>query len=271
LTVRTGVPDAAIDVPGVGHFVDQVTDLPCPPGSYAISVSAPKYQAVTNTVEVVAGKSTTASLPMEPDPQFVRNELTTMKDAFSNRNYTSAITSAHYLLAVDRKNKDALKLIAESYFLTDDFQAFETAAVDTLDVGGDIQLRLNHHHVIGSQLHPVSLTISAKTLSFDPELSKGTFCEYKAFTNPVETLEHAELTQNKYNELYLDLRIRDPKNHRILNLRFTDLEAHFVATQKVAFGGVLGYTGQLLISRSQAADELTSIVQLLKHVAPDTH
>src|SRR6266404_2165933 len=30
LTVLPGVSNAAIDVPGLGHFVDQVTDLPCP-------------------------------------------------------------------------------------------------------------------------------------------------------------------------------------------------------------------------------------------------
>src|SRR5437588_819289 len=82
----------------------------------------------------------------------------------------------------------------------------------SLAKGGYIQVRLNHHHAMGSALHPIILEISAASLSFDPQTSARAVCNYKAFTTPVATILHAEMTRNNNNEVYLNLKISDVKN-----------------------------------------------------------
>jgi hypothetical protein len=91
---------------------------------------------------------------------------------------------------------------------------------------------------------------------------------YKAFTIPVAAILHVEATRNKNNEFYLNLKMSDAKNpKKVLNFNFTDLESHFVEAQKEG-GGIISYTGQLLISRPEAQQALASMERLLKRVAP---
>jgi len=269
LTVLTGATGVSIEIEGMGRFSDEVTDLPCLPGTYTITVSGSKYQTATKTVEVVAGQGATVSIHLEPDPEFVQRKVAELQDQYASRNYPSVIGSAPELLSVDRNNKDALRLLAQSYFLTNDFEKFKASAKDVLDAGGYIQIQLNHHH-LGYFLHPVMLSISANSLSFDPQTSDKVHCSYKPFSNPVAAIVQVALSERGNNELFLNLRIQDPRNpKKVLNLNFADLESHFVEAQKGA-GGIIAYTGHVLISRSEAEQALRSVAEVLKRVAPTT-
>jgi hypothetical protein len=268
LTVVARVPGVSIDIERMGHFSDHVEDLPCLPGTYMIMVSGPKYQAATKMAEIVSGQHASVSFIMEPDPQFVRSAVAQIQQSFDSRNYSGAVSSAQELLSLDGKNKDALRLMAQSYFLTNEFEKFEATAKDVIDGGGSVQVQLNHHHSMGSGLHPVMLGLSAGLFSFDPETSDRAVCNYKAFTIPVAAILHVEATRNKNNEFYLNLKMSDAKNpKKVLNFNFTDLESHFVEAQKEG-GGIISYTGQLLISRPEAQQALASMERLLKRVAP---
>jgi hypothetical protein len=270
LTVLPKAPGVSIEIERMGRFSDQVADLPCLPGTYKITVSSAKYLVATKTAEIVTGQHVTVSFALEPDPQFIRSAVAELQKSFDSRNYVGVNAAGQELLSLDAENKDALRLMAQSYFLTNEFEKFETAANSAIDSGGAIQIQLNHHHAMGAAgLHPVMLGISVGLFSFDPQTSSRAVCNYKAFTGPVAAILHVEATRSKNNELYLNLKTSDPKNpKKVLNFNFTDLESHFVEAQKEV-GGMM-YTGQLLISRPEAQQALASVARLLKRVAPKT-
>ncbi|PYU76582.1 MAG: hypothetical protein DMG49_01210 [Acidobacteria bacterium] len=254
LSVRPGSEGVSIAIERMGTFANEVTDLPCPPGTYTITVSSPKYKSAQKIVEAIAGQTATASFSLEADPGYLQRNVAEIQTLYTSQNYLSAMGSAKELLSLNPKNKDALRFLAQSYFLTSDFGKFAATASEALDNGGYIQVRLNHHHAMGSALHPIILEISAASLSFDPQTSARAVCNYKAFTTPVATILHAEMTRNNNNEVYLNLKISDVKNpKKVINLNFADLESHFIQTQKSG-GGIIAYEGHQLISRPQAEE-----------------
>jgi len=269
LTVKPGGDSVTIEVDRIGRFFKEANDVPCPPGTYTVKVSSPKYKSAQKSVDVSAGQRATVTFSLEPDPGYVQSQLAGLQNLYASRNYTGVLNSAKELLPLDPKNKDVLRFLAESYFLTNEFAKFQSAANQALDNGGYMQIRLNHHHAMASGLHPVVLSISADSFSFDPQTSEGVVCNYKAFTSPATAIQHVAVTRTGSDELYLNLKTLDPKNSkRVLNFNFTDVESHFIETEKSG-GGIIGYQGHQLISRSEAAQALASVENLFKRVAPN--
>lgn len=161
----------------------------------------------------------------------------------------------------------ALAVTAQDQYRRDDFYAFDASALNALHAGGSLEFRLQHHDnvVTREQLHPVKLTITARTISFDPQLQPGIFCSFTNFTIPIEQVieTSAEETSrgffSKMAGVYLKLKLlnsKDPKKPHTLN--FVDPNAFIGKDSK----GI-----SIIQSRSEAMRALTSVSTVIRSMS----
>jgi hypothetical protein len=150
LTLPPNVSGASIDIEGIGHFSGAISDLECPPGTYSITVSCPRYKTTTKKIEVIAGKITSVPIVLEVDPefvhQFVHQLMADARQAFSNKDYDSAISSARELLSYDPKNGEALGILGQSYYNTGKYNDSITYLTKAIAFGEPVTFPVTHRH-----------------------------------------------------------------------------------------------------------------------------
>lgn len=133
------------------------------------------------------------------------------------------------------KDSAALAGIALDHFRRDDFYSFNASAFNAIGAGGSLEFHLQHHDFVmpgvailqtGEQLHPIKLTLTARTISFDPQLKPGIPCSFINFTIPLEQVTGAVVDEtgggifSKNAGIYLKLSLlnsKDPKKPHTLN------------------------------------------------------
>jgi hypothetical protein len=73
LTVKTNVPNASIDISGMGQFENPVDKIECKPGTYIVTISSPQYTTSRRDVIVAAGQKAELSVDLVADAE-VRSE-----------------------------------------------------------------------------------------------------------------------------------------------------------------------------------------------------
>lgn len=176
----------------------------------------------------VAGSGLGAGDRMTSDP----------RQAYSTKQYDRAISLAKTLLSANPKDSKALTVLAESYFMKDDFDSFAESAIQAINAGGSLEIPLRHHHSdAATMMHPVRITVTAQTISFDPQIPdyRGMgmvvnmkSCTYKPFTVNLQALGTAEVSIGgpyRTKHTYLQLIFVDSNNpKKTAKLNFYDRE-----------------------------------------------
>jgi hypothetical protein len=248
------------------------------------SEAAPTAQPLpTSTAENLGGGKASAPEPTEelkegshPDVKPRYRPATEAQEAYSQRQYDRAISLANELLSADPMHAQALIVLAQSYFMKDDFDSFLEFANRAINAGGSVELTLRHHHssaglASNSSMHPIKLTLTRDNISIDPQLTNGLICILNhPGTDAWQDLRAIEVTGNQKNEVYLRLTFANPANpKKTETFKFADMESHFVrGTKTKSAGGIIGlsYGTDIMVSRPQALKAITAIAELLNRV-----
>lgn len=265
LTVTTNAPNASIDISGVGHFASPLNRFECQPGAYSITISNPLYVTSRKEVSISAGQEAQLSVDLEADKDARFGWTAEALEAYSSKQYERAISLAKTVLSADPKHSQALTVLAQSYFMKDDFNSFTQFGSEAIEAGGSLEFPLRHNHGAGaSVMHPVRLVLTAQALSFDPQLGPDVWCSNKPFTVSLKALGAAEVSGNRDNEINLRLGFVDPNNpKKTTTLSFADRESYLVEKGKTTAGGFVRYIGHSMVSRRQAYGAMTALAALL--------
>jgi hypothetical protein len=281
LTVRPNVSDAKIEVSGIGTFNGIVDNVDAQPGTYAVTATRPLYQPVNKQITVTPGEASNVSLELNPDPALRDRMVSLAQDAYSARDFTSAIEIASKLVSVDPINAQALRIMGQSYFSKNEFTAFTDYGSRAIAAGATVELELRHHHSFwgGSNMHMVRIVLTDKTISFDPQATqiKEGICPNPQFTVNLRVLAKADVSGNQKNEVYLRLTFAEPENpKKTSTLRFADTQSHFErGTKSKSAGGIIGltYDADIMVSRPEAFRAMSAIAELINRIktnAPTT-
>jgi hypothetical protein len=225
---------------------------------------------ITSRKEVVvsAGQEAEISATLEVDSAARSRLASEALEAYSNKQYDRAINAAKALVAVDAKHAQALTVLAQSYFMNDDFSSLTEFGSRAIEAGGRLEILVHDNGVFtSSSMHPGRLVLTTQTLSFGPapaQAQDDMSFHYRAFTASLAALGTADVSGNRDNEIYLSLVFVDPnKPKKPTTLRFLDRESYFVEKQKNTAGGFVRYIGHTMVSRRQAYGAMAAIAALL--------
>jgi len=259
LTIRSHSPDTAIQVTTLGQFYGDWIDHPCAPGTYVVIASREGMRTEQRTVVVEASKHVAIDFHLSSD------------SAAALANNLSGQTIGAPTVTPDSSGATtSSEVVSSSYLSAGGYTEFQKAANQALRKGGTVTIDLVHEHVgaAGDSIHPVTLTLTARTLTYLPGTSS---CKYSTFTVPLEKIETIEVT-NKVVEgkiigivvrhlaagtFLLHLQLRDPaRSNERINL--------FLATpdsQIVKYPNNVKY----LASPEQSSKTLDSLADLMRN------
>ena len=193
LTVRLYPPGAAVEISGLGRFSNGVSDLQCSPGTYGMTVTSPGMKLETRSISVGAGEHAAIEIRLTADPEYVRNRLADAKQQLARGDTQGSIQISRALLSLEPSNPDVQSTLAAAYWRARDPGHFESAATTAVREGGAVTLDLAHEHLDlqGEVIHPATLMLSGKSISYDPGTAN---CKYRAFTAPLGNVEMIEVT-----------------------------------------------------------------------------
>lgn len=160
--------------------------------------------------------ATDAPVP-EPGPTLAARGMDAV-NACRRGDYDYATRVAQEVLRADPRQKDALLALAASGYGTADFDLFERTAPAAVRNGAGLPFSLMHHHTLTGG-HPAMLIIKAGAIAFDP--MKAPDCNQRAFEEPLSNLVSASQTARASGEVFLTLKMRDPKG-KVRTFDFAD-------------------------------------------------
>jgi hypothetical protein len=263
LTVRADVPASAVVIEGLGTFTGSVSDLPCSPGTYSVTATHPGMRMESQTITVAPGQHAVAEIHFAPDPEFLNRQLINAVDQLEGNNPTAAIQTAEGVLAIDANNLPARALIAAAYFDAHDTQHFRTSSSEALRRGGLVPVDLLHVHTFPRKyIHSTTLTISTKTIAYNPNLSGGR-CNTAPFSVPLQKIQSIETKRNEGGEVLLVLKVGDPRSSsKVMTLNFAGPGSSVVAPQGtiLAIGNVTH-----IDSPAVASEMLEAVVDVVRN------
>lgn len=270
LTVKTNVPNPTIEISKLGRFDNSISKFECQTGTYSVTISSPLFVTSRKEISVSAGQETELSVTLEADSAARNRLISEALSAYSSKQYDQAIALSRTLISVDSTNAQALTVLAQSYFKKDDFYTFTVFAEQALDAGSSLEFNLLHHdflmtglnvNSITQGLHPVKLTLTASSISLDPQVRQERSCSFRKSDLPIDNLSVAQVDETgggffkKVAGIYLKIVMQHPtKPKKTDNFNFTDPASDFVEETR----------GKTIIkSRASAARALTAIAALL--------
>jgi len=195
LTVRSTPPGTSVVVAGIGQFRDDVADLPCLPGTYEVSVAHTGMKTETRSVAIAAGQHAAVEFHLALDPAYLQKRLSDAKQRLAQGDTQGAIQVASELSSLAPKNPEIDSLFAASYWKAGDLKRFQSSAENALSEGGSVTASLAHEHLglTGEAIHGATITITSKSLAYDPQ---GSRWKYHAFAEPMSNVETVEATDN---------------------------------------------------------------------------
>lgn len=97
--------------------------------------------------------------------------------------------------------------LAVDYLRSHNPGQFEIAATEVLHHGGSVTIELMHEHsgLSGDSVHPVSLTLTPTTITFDPGASS---CKYGRFTAPLNGIQVVEISNKAVEGKFIAVVVR---------------------------------------------------------------
>jgi hypothetical protein len=265
LTVRANPVDASVEIAGLGSYKGGVSELRCPPGTYDVTLSRTGMKSETRSVLVAAGQHAVVEFHLAPDPQYLHDQLEEAKQRLAIGDPVATIRISNTLASLEPNNSDVQSLLAAAYLQVRDLGNFQKAAAEAIRNGGSVTLDLAHEHLgpSGEAIHPATLTLTAKSIAYDP---KGSACKYPAFVSPLASIELIEVT-NKSTSGFLVVRhlaagtfllhvdLRDPtKADRKMTLYFAVPNSSIQRQNNVGF----------LVSPSDSSQFLSIVADLIR-------
>lgn len=258
LTVHSDPPGALIEVAGIGRYKDGVSDLPCPPGRYDITASRTGMKSKTQSVVVAAGQHAAVEVRLAADPEYLRNGLADASQRLARGDVQGAIQACNSLLSLKPNDPATESLLAAAYLRARNLQQFQDAATSAIRSGGSVALDLEHEHLellSGEAIHPAVLTITAKSIAYDPRDSP---CKYRGFVAPLGNIDAIEVTNKNQSgfvvvrhltpgTFLLHLELRDPaKRNSKISLDFATQDSRIERQYNIGFLASPGDSSQIL-------------------------
>lgn len=175
----------------------------------------------------------TQQTPVQATPPPVAQDTAPLIDvarnAYGRNDFQQAITKSQEALRIEGNNKDALMILASSYFRIMQFDAFVGPAVQAVKAGAEVPFLLGHHHLL-TGLHASSVKISSAGIAFDPMGAQA--CNQRAVLAPWTSLLNAALISNANKEQFLHMRFQGEAN-KVRNFNFADAESRVDTTKGV--------------------------------------
>jgi hypothetical protein len=208
LTLDTGVPDALIDIVGVGKYATRVEKLPVPVGPRQIWVTAPFRTAFSSVVAIEGGKTLEVPVKLDWDPIQLKSLGDEIQRAYSRSEYATVNALGPFYWQRGGADAEALKDLALSYAHSKQFDAFPAVAARALAAGAEFTFRTKHFHggVTLHPEHPAELGVNATAIRYTP-LGK---CNLGPMTVPLAQLRCS--LRSAENSSTLILAFPNPKN-----------------------------------------------------------
>lgn len=201
LTLQISPPDATVSIPELGKFPKPLSDFPCPPGNYSITVTRAGMKPESRPVVVSAGQHLSVEIKLNPDPDFARNQIQHARALLAGGDKGGTRATALELLAVSPDNAEARGLVAETYWQERDYGHFITSGLEAVQHGGTVTVSLMHaDNGKARYLHPATLGVGPTQLIYEPK-SSGQPCSLSKFSIPISALQSVEI-QTKGYKLY---------------------------------------------------------------------
>jgi hypothetical protein len=235
-------------------------------------------------------------LSSPPEPQVIPNSSFGSGSGAKTSNAESSSVSADSVPAsppppqdkdhssVQRGNEPTLELntsapqnlLASAYLRSHGPAQFQATAAEVLRRSGSVTIELMHEHsgLSGDSIHPVTVTLTPTTITYDP----GSFsCKYPRFSAPLQNVQVAEVS-NKTVEgrvigivvrhilpgtYLLHLEVRDPA-------RSNDKVKLYLATAD-SYTVKQGNSVNYLASRSNSAQVLGAVANIIRQAATSGH
>lgn len=274
LTITTNVPNAVIDIPGMGSYRNSINKLEFPTGVHAVTIANPFYVTSRREMNVSPGQEGQYSVTLEVDSAARDRLIAEAKGAYGRKQYDRAISSAKWLLSEIPKDSQALTVLAESYFMKYEFNSFMESAKRAIDAEGSLEFNLQHHDLLsvpgcitclGERLHPVKVTLTSMGIALDPQAEEGVSCSFKKFSFRFEYLSVAQPDETrggffkKGAGTYLKIVLKDDKNpKKTYTLNFADPGSVIVKDTR----GII-----TMRSRAEAAQSLNALSQVIRYAS----
>jgi hypothetical protein len=264
LTVHATPPGTAIDIAGLGHFDDDLTDVPCAPGNYTVVASHAGLKSESRSVSIAIGQHASFDVHLLPDLKLVQDRLAFAGAQAIGGNPRAAIQTANDMLSLDPNNLKARIVLEEAYFHLGDMPNFYASALDVLQHNGSVGAEFVHFdRPPGPQLHHTTLVVTPTEVLFKP-VQDHKHCDLPPTAVPLSSIEVAEVKHRAAEQVFLHLKYRDGKNGRSHEIRLWVLGVH-VQRQQVTRGSFISITDEenVIVSPGEAPATLSAVVNVL--------
>jgi hypothetical protein len=231
--VRARVHDASNGQQVPWTVSSVIGDVYLRPGAGVASTSATTASAAPPPAPAPAGNpltrlASTASQPPPSNPlsrvaprrEEPAADLSGARAAMDRGDFQQATQTAQQALRSDPANKDALQLLAQSYYRTQQWDLFVSTARQSLAAGNTLQFLFGHHHTL-TGMHPASLSVSASQVEFR---SLGGSCNQQPISVPLANLSAAQAMTSSEGFPYLNVKLLDEKKKQ-RTLNFVDADS----------------------------------------------
>lgn len=213
LSMSTNADGGILSIQGYGSFPNEIRNLELPAGTYIVAARAPNYKDASQTVQIMAGNSTSAVIRMEPNV----SDLVNAMFAGLNRGQTElAQKLAHNLLEFMPNNGYAYLALAETGYLTNNKEQFLDNARRTIQTGIQVPFEFVHIHNAKFQ-HPVLLNLGRNSLRI--EYAYVSSCPLPQFTYLPKLLRVVKVEQKTGKQAVLQIEMYVP-GHGLVKARF---------------------------------------------------
>ena len=170
LSVSAQPEGATVSISGPISLGGNAKSVPCPPGSYTVTVSLQGYLSQARTFQVAAGEHHAETFQLVVDPAVLNRELSDAQSKLQAGDPASANNLADAVLKKQPGSPDAEAVLAEAAFQQGDMNRFVDAGTKAIHSGKPVTVSVMHVHM-GWRLsiHRVNLTISQSGIAFSAD------------------------------------------------------------------------------------------------------
>lgn len=182
LSIEVNPSNASVSVTGPRSFTGARANVPCPQGSYTITVAAKGYLTQTRDVDISSGSNVRVNIELAADPAYVADELASARRFLAAGSVQRAAEQAQTVLALSPDNSFAETILAHAAYQEGDEQDFVRQTLQIIHDGGKVTITMMHLHAFPMlKILPVSMILSAKGVAFSESVQKGRKDKIPAF------------------------------------------------------------------------------------------
>lgn len=174
LSIEVNPSNASVSVTGPRSFSGAHKNVPCPQGTYTISVAAKGYLTQNRETEIASGTHTKVAIDLKPDPAYISTTIASARRFLAVGNVQKAADLARAVLALNSDNPFAESILVHAAYQEGDEQDFVRQALQIIQGGGKVTITMMHLRTFPRmRIRPVSLIFSAKGVAFSENAQKG--------------------------------------------------------------------------------------------------